>query len=193
MRSCLRVFQCLTYNFRITGDLPSFLKNQVESLTSHLRFCESQKSSVKLSTASLQNLAEQRNLLMKQMSLVNEQILKYRVSDSKQLTQLYTQSNTCSLLTEGYSVRGDYIVPDYLIILGSLHGLVCNLFYIQYMSIKCRHTVAVILLSVITVSLLWCWIGKVQQLLLTLLLNYSSVIMKLLSNYCNVWVTFCWL
>ena len=91
---------------------------------------------------------------MKQMSLVNEQILKYRVSDSKQLTQLYTQSNTCSLLTEGYSVRGDYIVPDYLIILGSLHGLVCNLFYIQYMSIKCRHTVAVILLSVITVSLL---------------------------------------
>ena len=62
------------------GDLPSFLKNQVDSLTSHLRFCESQSSSQRLSTEMSKNLQEQRSLLLKQMNLVNDQILKYRVS-----------------------------------------------------------------------------------------------------------------
>lgn len=62
------------------GDLPSFLKNQVDSLTSHLRFCENQQSSQRLSAEMSKNLQDQRSLLLKQMNLVNEQILKYRVS-----------------------------------------------------------------------------------------------------------------
>ena len=62
------------------GDLPSFLKNQVDSLTSHLRFCENQLSSQRVSTEMSKNLQDQRSLLLKQMNYVNEQILKYRVS-----------------------------------------------------------------------------------------------------------------
>ena len=56
---------------------------------------------------------------------------------------------------------------------------------VQYtcLSIKCHHTVTVITLVqysiVITASLLWCSIDKYT-------LNYCSVEMKLLSNYCTI-------
>ncbi len=58
------------------GDLPNFLRNQVESLTYHLRYCETLKCT---SHAAVCNLSEQKNILLQQMSLVNQQILKYRV------------------------------------------------------------------------------------------------------------------
>ena len=59
-----------------SGDLPVFLQNQVESLTQHLRYCDSQKC---FTQAEVQNLTEQKSLLLQQMQLVNQQILKYRV------------------------------------------------------------------------------------------------------------------
>ena len=43
--------------------------------------------------------------------------------------------------------------------------------------------ITLVLLSVITVSLLWCSIDKYTNYCR----NYCSVIMKLLSNYCTVW------
>ena len=70
---------CFYHNYWIfypVGDLPTFLQNQVESLTQHLRYCDSQKCS---NPVLLRNLTEQKNLLLQQMNLVNQQILKYRV------------------------------------------------------------------------------------------------------------------
>ncbi|XP_011406766.2 PREDICTED: probable helicase with zinc finger domain [Amphimedon queenslandica] len=60
------------------GDLPPFLKNQVDNLTWHLRFCETQRTNPSLPSEVVANLNEQRTVLLQQMTLLNEQIRKYR-------------------------------------------------------------------------------------------------------------------
>ena len=61
------------------GELPMFLKSQVDSLTQHFRFCESQQSKASIGSELSKNLTEQRDILQQQMKLVNDQIMKYKV------------------------------------------------------------------------------------------------------------------
>jgi hypothetical protein len=61
----------------VAEDLPMFLKTQVDSLTQHYRFCDSQQN-IKVNEMISKNLMDQKNLLKQQMQLLNEQINKYR-------------------------------------------------------------------------------------------------------------------
>ena len=77
-------------NLLSLGDLPPFLKNQVDNLTWHLRFCDTQRTNPSLSSEVVANLNDQRTVLLQQMTLLNDQIRKYRVSIAADIFALHT-------------------------------------------------------------------------------------------------------
>ena len=78
-------FKCISYGISLAmvlifpGDLPPFLKSLVDSLVQYMRYCDTQMTSA-TNTTMIDNLKFQKNLLMKQMEITNNLILKYRVS-----------------------------------------------------------------------------------------------------------------